>query len=291
MRLPARLPAAGRRRRAALVSHQGAADPLGAGREAAHRVDGRRRQPANGRSRRASSRSSSTPSTISTMRRRAFFSAEPDGRIVYLNATLAEWLGIDIARFEAGVADACRHRARRTASPFSRRRSPSAAQPHRDHRPRPGQAERPEPAGPAPPPRAGDRRRRAGGDAHAGPQPQPGRGRLGSACARPKSASPASSTTRRSPSPRSTGAAASAAPTRRSPPVRAARATRERPQAAGRSRRAGATGESIEAALAAVGQGASVIPPIDATLAGEGERAARFYINAGRGRRRRTRTR
>ena len=31
-----------------------------------------------------------------------FFSAEPDGRIVYLNATLAEWLGIDLAQFEAG---------------------------------------------------------------------------------------------------------------------------------------------------------------------------------------------
>ena len=31
-----------------------------------------------------------------------FFSAEPDGRIVYLNATLAEWLGIDIAQFDAG---------------------------------------------------------------------------------------------------------------------------------------------------------------------------------------------
>ncbi len=31
-----------------------------------------------------------------------FFSAEPGGRIVYLNATLAEWLGIDIAHFEAG---------------------------------------------------------------------------------------------------------------------------------------------------------------------------------------------
>jgi two-component system cell cycle sensor histidine kinase/response regulator CckA len=31
-----------------------------------------------------------------------FLSAEPDGRIVYLNATLAEWLGIDLARFEAG---------------------------------------------------------------------------------------------------------------------------------------------------------------------------------------------
>jgi len=31
-----------------------------------------------------------------------FFSAEPDGRIVYLNATLAEWLGIDLAQFETG---------------------------------------------------------------------------------------------------------------------------------------------------------------------------------------------
>ena len=31
-----------------------------------------------------------------------FLSAEPDGRIVYLNATLAEWLGIDLTRFEAG---------------------------------------------------------------------------------------------------------------------------------------------------------------------------------------------
>lgn len=31
-----------------------------------------------------------------------FFSAEPDGRIVYLNATLAEWLGIDLTGFEAG---------------------------------------------------------------------------------------------------------------------------------------------------------------------------------------------
>ncbi|MEX2318486.1 MAG: PAS domain-containing protein, partial [Bauldia sp.] len=31
-----------------------------------------------------------------------FLSAEPDGRIVYMNATLAEWLGIDLARFEPG---------------------------------------------------------------------------------------------------------------------------------------------------------------------------------------------
>jgi two-component system cell cycle sensor histidine kinase/response regulator CckA len=32
-----------------------------------------------------------------------FLSAEPDGRIVYINATLAEWLGIDLANFEAGA--------------------------------------------------------------------------------------------------------------------------------------------------------------------------------------------
>ncbi len=31
-----------------------------------------------------------------------FLSAEPDGKIVYINATLAEWLGIDLARFEPG---------------------------------------------------------------------------------------------------------------------------------------------------------------------------------------------
>ncbi len=32
-----------------------------------------------------------------------FFSAEPDGRIVYMNATLAEWLGIDLTRFDTGA--------------------------------------------------------------------------------------------------------------------------------------------------------------------------------------------
>jgi two-component system cell cycle sensor histidine kinase/response regulator CckA len=32
-----------------------------------------------------------------------FFSAEPDGRIVYLNATLADWLGIDLAFFKSGT--------------------------------------------------------------------------------------------------------------------------------------------------------------------------------------------
>jgi two-component system, cell cycle sensor histidine kinase and response regulator CckA len=33
-----------------------------------------------------------------------FFSIEPDGRLRYINATLAEWLGIDLAEFEPGSA-------------------------------------------------------------------------------------------------------------------------------------------------------------------------------------------
>ena len=33
-----------------------------------------------------------------------FFSLAPDGRIRYMNATLAEWIGIDLAEFEPGAA-------------------------------------------------------------------------------------------------------------------------------------------------------------------------------------------
>ena len=67
-----------------------------------------------------------------------FFSAEPDGRIVYLNATLAEWLGIDLTRFDAGalkLADIVQGDGiALLAGAAGRRRD---AQPHRDHRPRP----------------------------------------------------------------------------------------------------------------------------------------------------------
>jgi two-component system, cell cycle sensor histidine kinase and response regulator CckA len=84
-----------------------------------------------------------------------FLSAEPDGRIVYINATLAEWLGIDLAG-SSPADDARRHRARRRdRAAACRRRRRGDAEPHRDHRSRPGQAQRAEPAGPAAPPRAG----------------------------------------------------------------------------------------------------------------------------------------
>src|SRR5690606_17005584 len=32
-----------------------------------------------------------------------FFAADPDGRVTYINATLAEWLGIDLANFVPGA--------------------------------------------------------------------------------------------------------------------------------------------------------------------------------------------
>jgi len=38
-----------------------------------------------------------------------FFSLEPDGRIRYINATLAEWIGIDLAEFEPGAANIRNH--------------------------------------------------------------------------------------------------------------------------------------------------------------------------------------
>ena len=34
-----------------------------------------------------------------------FFSCDAEGRIVYLNATLADWLGYDLAQFDAGDLD------------------------------------------------------------------------------------------------------------------------------------------------------------------------------------------
>ena len=107
-----------------------------------------------------------------------FFSAEPDGRIVYMNATLAQWLGVDIARFEVGklsLADIVRGDGIALLDGNSLRR---AAQPDRDHRPRFRQEKRPEPPCPASPSHLDRGRRRSRGDADAGSQPQPRRGRF-----------------------------------------------------------------------------------------------------------------
>ena len=147
-----------------------------------------------------------------------FFSAEGDGAIVYMNATLADWLGYDLAEFGAGRAEA-----RATSSRGDGAALIEAVPP------KPGEvateiididlkpaAARPA-AGAAAAPRRLRRRRRARRLAHAGARP---RGRATTSprpCAPPRCASRASSTTRRSPSPPSTRRAGSPAPTRRSP--------------------------------------------------------------------------
>ena len=132
-----------------------------------------------------------------------FFSAEPEGRIVYLNATLAEWLGIDLARFEPGTAlslhDIVRGDERGAARAAAREQS-QAARAIIDLDSSSGTASLPVPASP---PGARRGRRRLGatrGVLNRSPGEE-----ASEPAAPPRCASPASSTTRPSPSPRSTG--------------------------------------------------------------------------------------
>ena len=72
------------------------------GRAAGGLVDASPTSPTSASGRRTSSRSCSTRSTISTMRRRASCRSIPEGAIVYLNATLATWLDYDLAQVGSG---------------------------------------------------------------------------------------------------------------------------------------------------------------------------------------------
>ena len=103
-----------------------------------------------------------------------FFSLEPDGRIRYLNATLAEWIGIDLAEFEPGAAAHPRHRHGRgpVRHPGGQSR---AAREAGDARPRPRAHRRHAAAGAAPPSRAGRARRHGRRLAHARPRHAAGR--------------------------------------------------------------------------------------------------------------------
>ena len=206
-----------------------------------------------------------------------FFSAEPDGRIVYINATLAEWLGIDLANFEAGRAHAsqtscaatrsrCCLRCRPRKGAAGPRSSTSTSSSATDRACRCGCIT----ACRAPPTARRARRARSSSTAA---RARKRRRR----CAPPKCASRASSTTRRSPSRRSTRRAGSAAPT----PPSSGSSDRARRASRGGSSTSSAPAERdrIEAALATVAAGASVIPPIDASLAANRERSVRFYIN------------
>ena len=147
-----------------------------------------------------------------------FFSAEPDGAIVHMNATLAEWLDYDLAQFGLGqlkvgdiiAGDGGAMLATMSGRPGEvktaavRRRSQAA--------PGPG------PAGAHPAQGRLLQRRRARTVALAGHQPRArARSRARRICAPPRSGSPASSTRRRSPSPRSRPTARCCAPTPPSP--------------------------------------------------------------------------
>ena len=82
-----------------------------------------------------------------------FFSTDPGGNISYMNATLAGWLGYDLAQVGSGGLKLCRFRGRR------RRRAAGAwhrvrpARPHRTNRPRPATPRRAASAGAAAAPR------------------------------------------------------------------------------------------------------------------------------------------
>ena len=207
-----------------------------------------------------------------------FFSAEPDGRIVYLNATLAEWLGIDLARFEPGtltLADIVRG-----DGVALLRSAPADDRSNRteiidlDLIKRNGQSlpvrllhRVPVAADGAP-----------GRDAHAGAQPQPGRGGLGGAARGRSALHPLLQQ--------------HADRHRRGRPARPHRADQRAVPAPLRQTGDGARGRRrlvdlvaesdrprLEAALEAAAAGASLIPPIDAALAGHGKRSARFFIN------------
>ncbi len=138
------------------------------------------------------------------------------GRVQYLNSTLADWLGYDLAEFEAKADPARRYRARRRREPVDARPL-GWRNPHRDHRYRPRRAATARPF----PVRlmhraAAPRRWRAGRDAHAGARPPAGC-RQGRGAALLRSALLALLQRHAcSPSRRSTSSAASSAPTPRS---------------------------------------------------------------------------
>ena len=108
-----------------------------------------------------------------------FFSADQEGRVTYINATLAEWLGIDLASFTPGAITLAgdRRRRRHGAGALGQGRSRHDAQ--RRHRSRPDDDDGRGAAGALHAPRIGKPRGPQRPDAHHRAQPDPGRGCFG----------------------------------------------------------------------------------------------------------------
>ena len=210
-----------------------------------------------------------------------FFSAEPDGSIAYMNATLADWLDYDIAQFAAGQLKLSDIVAADGASLLSRRLRPTRRSEDRALRRRSQAPARAVPARPAAAPRRLFQRRAARRLAHPGRSTARRAKTRAKICAPPRSASRDSSIRRRWRSPRSIRRAwccAPTAPSRGSP----ARAQGGRGEAAPSIYRGLAERDHplLREAIAAAGEGKGDIAPVDIALEGEGERSARFFLSA-----------
>ncbi len=210
-----------------------------------------------------------------------FFSADQQGRVQYLNSTLADWLGYDLAEFDAGTVRLGRHRARRRREPVDARPR-GWRDPHRDHRHRPRQAA----TAPSIPVRLLHRAARLA-DGELGETRTLVLDRRGGV--QSEEALRASeirfsrfSTTRRSPSRRSTARAASSAPTRRSA------ASSDGPGGEATARPSAAdVGPAGRRAAASASPRPSPVPPRTSprsspstrVLSREGDHAVRLYIS------------
>ena len=207
-----------------------------------------------------------------------FFSVDGKGDIVYLNATLADWLDHDLAQVGSGglkLADIVAGEGAALLTTLNA--APGEVKTEvldLDLKTRGGKHG----AGAAVPQGRVRRRRHARPLAHAGAQPRQRRRRRSRSAPR-KCASCASSRTRRWRSRPSTRPAASRAPMRASPPPsrgcsRAERAARSSSVVAERDRAA------LEAAIRQAAEGQGDIAPVEAALAGAGERWASFFVSA-----------
>ena len=210
-----------------------------------------------------------------------FFSAEADGNIVYLNATLANWLDHDLAQVGSGglkLDDIVSGEGAALLTTL-------AAVPGEvktevldiDLKTRGG----PHRAGAAVPQGRLRRRRHARRLAHAGAQPRPRR-RHRSAARRRSALHALLPEHADGDRHRSTSRAGSRAPTRRSRGC-SSRCSRARPPAEARSILAVVAERdraALEAAIRQAADGQGDIAPVDAALAGPGERFARFFVTA-----------
>ena len=208
-----------------------------------------------------------------------FFSVDAKGDIVYLNATLANWLDQDLAQVGSGGLKLADLVAGDGAALLTTLRARAGRSQDRSARSRSANPQRPHAAGAAVSQARLRRRRRAGRFAHAGAQSRPRR--------RHRSAA-----RRRNPlhavlPPHADGDRDHRQAWRRRAHQSAVRAAVPRTRAARRARTArssrsspSATAPALEAAIAQAAQGKGDIAPVDATLAGDGERFGRFYVTA-----------